>query len=224
MLRILVTAALLLNVSAALALSAGAKAGIDLSGRWSINTVLSDDAEVLLARRQEEERQERRRWDERNRGRTPLEQLDEPMTAPSVTDSRYGRERRTAREEEFRRMLGVTKFLDIKQPADGRTVEMRSDAESRSFQAGVRSQVSMPEGQLADSNVGWDGEWFVIERKAYKGPRVVEKYRRLKKTDQLESVIAWGGDSPLDGIKVHRIFDRAEGTAPPPDPTRGPFK
>ncbi len=223
--RILIAVLMLLNAGGVLALSESARAGTDLSGRWSINTALSDDADALLARKQEEEREERRRWEQRNRGRTPLEQLDDPVTAPPMSDPRYGRERRNAREAEYRRMLGVTKSLEIKQPPDGRTVEIRSDVESRSFRAGERSQVSMPEGQLADSNVGWDGEWFVITRKASKGPRVTERYRRLKKTDQLESIIAWGGDTLLDGIKVHRIFDRAAGTAPPPpDPNRGPFK
>lgn len=225
MLRTLIIAALLLNVSVAFALNATSKGGIDLSGRWNINYALSDDAEVLLAKRQEEEMKERRRWQERERGRTPLEQLDEPVIAPPMGDPRFGREKRNARETEFRRLLGVTKSLEILQPPDGATVEIRSDVETRKFQSGLRSQVSMPEGMLADSDVGWNGEWFTIERKARKGPRVVEKYRRLKKTDQLESIIAWSGETPLEGIKVHRIFDRAVGTAPPPpDPNRGPVK
>ena len=224
-LRAVFAVVLLSSATLAVALNATSKQGIDLSGRWNINPRLSDDAEALLAQRQEEERQERRRWEQRERGRTPLEQLDEPVMPPSMTDPRYGRERRLAREAEFRRMLGITRSLEIKQAPDGHTLEIRSDIESRTFQAGSRSQVSMPEGALADSNVGWDGDWFVIERKARKGPRVTEKYRHLKKTDQLESIIAWGGETFLTGIKVHRIFDRAIGTEPPPpDPTRGPYK
>ncbi len=224
-LRAVLAVILLSCATLATALNATSKEGIDLSGRWIINAGLSDDAEALLARREEEERQERRRWEQRERGRTPLEALDESVMPPAMTDPRYGRERRLAREAEFRRMLGITQSLDIQQSPEGRTLEIRSDRESRTFQAGSRSQVSMPEGALADSTVGWDGDWFVIERKATKGPRVTEKYRRLKKTDQLESIIAWSGETFLAGIKVHRIFDRAVGAAPPPpDPTRGPYR
>jgi hypothetical protein len=224
MLRVLMAAAMLLGATLAFAFGATGKPGMELNGRWSINSALSDDAEAMLAQRQEEEMKERRRWEARERGATPLEQLDEPMIAPAPNDPHYGRERRTAREAELRRMLGVTKTLEIRQPASGERLEIRSDAESRSFQPGLRSQVSMPEGQLADSNVGWDGDWFVIERKVRNGPRVIERYRRLKKSDQLESIIAWSGDTLLAGIKVHRIFDRAVGVAPPPDPNEGPIK
>jgi hypothetical protein len=223
-LRVSFAAAMLLGATLAMALSAASKPGIDISGRWNINDTLSDDAEAILARREQEQMEEMRRMQERRRARTPLEQLDEEMTAPSPLDPHRSRDRRTAREAELRRMLGVTKVLEISQPATGETVAIHSDDDSRKFESGARSQVSMPEGQLADLTAGWDGEWFVIERRVKSGPRVVEKYRRLKKTDQLESTIAWAGDTLLTGIKVHRIFDRAVGTAPPPDPTRGPVR
>ena len=75
--------------------------------------------------------------------------------------------------------------------------------------------MSMPEGQLADSNVGWDGEWFVIERRVRRGPRVVEKFRLLK-TGQLEYLMNWGGDTELAGIKTRRVFDRAAMRRRPP--------
>ncbi len=65
----------------------------------------------------------------------------------------------------------------------------------------------MPEGQLADSWVGWDGEWFIIERKVRSGPRALEKFR-LTKTGQLEYMMKWSGDSELSGIKVRRLYDR----------------
>jgi len=120
-------------------------------------------------------------------------------------------------------MLGVTQQLDISQDERGTKVEIASDAGSRRFVAGTRSQVSMPEGELADSEVGWDGDWFVIDRRVKKGPRVVEKYRLVPKTGQLESIIAWSGETVLSGIKVRRIFDRVEGARPPPaDPALGP--
>ena len=56
---------------------------------------------------------------------------------------------------------------------EGTTFDIVSAVESRRVVAGSRTQVSMPEGELADSKVGWDGQWFVIERRVRGGPRVV---------------------------------------------------
>jgi hypothetical protein len=106
----------------------------------------------------------------------------------------------------------------------GSTVDIASMVESRRLIAGSRTQVSMPEGELADSKVGWDGQWFVIDRKVSRGPRVLEKYRVLPKTGQLEYTMAWSGDSELSGMKVRRVFDRAAGPPPPPDPAAGPVR
>jgi hypothetical protein len=53
---------------------------------------------------------------------------------------------------------------------------------------------------------------------------VTEKYRWLKKTDQLESILSWGGDTILSGIKVHRIYDRMSQPPPAPDPEQGPSR
>ena len=100
---------------------------------------------------------------------------------------------------------------------------MRSSIETRRFTAGSESQVSMPEGQLADLKAGWEGQWFVVQRRARGGPRVTEKFRLLK-TDQLEYQMAWSGDTELAGMKVNRIFDRAQGEPPVRDPDLGPVR
>jgi len=217
---------MLMSAPLAMALNATSKAGIDIGGTWNINYSASDDAEAILAKREQEMMDEMRRLQKRRQARTPLEQLDneDDDARPPPFDPRRSRDRRLEREAEQRRMLGVTTTLEISQPAGGATVAIRSDAESRSFDSGSRVQVSMPEGQLADMDAGWDGEWYVIDRRVRGGPRCIEKYRRLKKTDQLETSVAWYGEGSLSGIKVHRIFDRATGTAPPPDPARGPTR
>ena len=120
------------------------------------------------------------------------------------------------REENLHRMLAISDTLAIKQ--DGATLDIVSAVESRRVVAGSRTQVSMPEGQLADSKVGWDGEWFVIDRRVRGGPRVVEKFRLVPKTGQLEYEMTWCGDGELDGMKVRRMFDRVTVTPPPADP------
>jgi hypothetical protein len=184
----------------------------------------------MLQKRLEEERKRRERWVRRAReqselGLPPLDGvIDEALEAerPAPPPGTPPSSRRSRREDPLRLMLGQTRTLDIVQ--SGSKMQIVSEAQSRSFEAGARSQVSMPEGELADSQVGWDGEWFVIERRVRQGPRVVEKYRLLKKTGQLEYQIAWSGDHLLAGIKVRRVFDRAVKSVVPPDPALGPVR
>lgn len=226
---------LMLAHAAVAAYSAKPSRGVDLSGQWTVNAALSDDAERLLQKRLADDRKRREALMRRARAEgeifiPPDPDDDSPESAqpgepragnpPPQAPPRAGRLKR--RDDELRRMLGISPTLGIKQ--SGTILDIESQIETRRFEAGSRSQVSMPQGELADSKVGWDGEWFVIERKVRSGPRVVEKYRWLKKSNQLESVIAWSGDSPLSGIKVHRIYDRVDGAAAPPDPRQGPVK
>jgi hypothetical protein len=202
-----------------------------LEGAWVLNVGESDDAEQMLEDRLEEERAKFRRqmerW-QRARGARGEPQLP-PIGAEGVDVPAAGREararvmRRREREERlFRRMLGISQTLHIRH--EGNRVEILSAVESRRFDAGSETQVSMPEGQLADSRVGWDGEWFVVSRRARGGPSVVEKFRVLSRTDQLEYYMAWSGETELNGMKVRRIYDRAAGELPPPNPDRGPVR
>ena len=66
----------------------------------------------------------------------------------------------------------------------------------------------------------------MIERSARDGPRVTEKYRRLKKTDQLEMLVTIRGDSSLAGMKLRRVFDRApaEARTTPSKDVMGPVR
>jgi hypothetical protein len=203
---------------------------VDLSGYWKLNASASDDAEAMLQARLEEERERRERWLRRAReqsdlGLPPIEAgiddaPDAERHAPATGQAPSSR--RNRRDEPLRRMLGETQTLDITQ--SGSRLLIVSDTQSRRLEAGSRSQVSMPEGELADSQVGWDGEWFVIERRVRRGPRVVEKYRLLKSTGQLEYHIAWSGDHLLAGMKVRRVFDPAVKREAPPDPSLGPVR
>jgi hypothetical protein len=230
--RLPLTLGLLLATSLAAAdYGAVSTRGVDLSGHWKLNAALSDDAERLLQQRLDEERRRREKWLRRAREEGelfPPPDPDDEAGAPSSGAERAGppppqaSSMRKRRDDELRKMLGISNTLDIAQ--SGSRIGIDSQVDARRFEAGTRSQVSMPQGELADSDVGWDGDWFVIERRARGGPRVVEKYRRLKKTDQLESVLAWSGETLLAGIKVRRIYDRVAGTVAPPDPGQGPVR
>jgi hypothetical protein len=207
------------------AYKANAPQGVDLTGYWKLNTALSDDAENALQRKLEENRRDRERWMRREGmadplGIPPIGQPAPNADSPKANEQR-SRRSRNRRLQQLRDMLLITDTLSIQQ--SGANLQIQTEFDSRTFQAGTTSQVSMPQGELADSRVGWDGPWFVIDRRS-RGPRVLEKYRWLKKTDQLESLLVWSGDGPLEGIKIRRIFDRMESAPPPPDPDRGPVR
>jgi hypothetical protein len=221
--------AVLLSLWATLALAdfdAAPKRPVDITGFWVLNTDGSDDPEAMLAERQAEEQEEFDRWrrrQERSRpaGMPPPIDVDAPR--PEAGTRRRGpRPWQRQHQENLRRMLAVSPTLEIKQLEPTR-FEIVSAVESRRVEAGSHTQVSMPEGGLADSEVGWDGEWFVIERRVRRGPSAVEKFR-LTKNGQLEYFMQWkGGDSELAGMKIRRYFDRRTGPAPAPSPDHGPL-
>jgi len=211
------------------AYKATAPQGVSLSGNWQVNPARSDDAEAMLQEHLAELRAERERYMRRE---TPTNSLGIPPPGmPSLPPEEEAapppshdqpQKRRPRRNDNLRRMLNISDTLVIAE--SGPTIDIESQLDTRRFEAGSHSQISLPTGELADSYVGWDGEWFVIERKARKGPRVTEKYRYLRKTDQLESQISWGGNSLLAGIKVHRIYDRMASPPPKRDPELGPVR
>ncbi len=209
----------MLCLSSTLALAgydATPKRPVELAGYWVLNTANSDDPEAMLAKRQAEEWERFERMRRRVEGSRPAG-LPPPIDVDARPPDASGRSRgprpwQKRQQENLLRMLAVSPTLEIKQ-LDATRFEFLSAVESRRVQAGSRTQVSMPEGQLADSEVGWDGEWFVIERRVSRGPRGLEKFR-LTKTGQLEYYMKWSGNSELAGMKVVRFFDRRT-SAPP---------
>ncbi|HKU16138.1 MAG TPA: hypothetical protein VJQ52_17210 [Steroidobacteraceae bacterium] len=209
----------------ALALDAVSSRGTDLSGSWKLNAALSDDAQHMLEERQRVERERYMRW------RRQQERSYPPGAVPPIDVDAGGspREPSSARRASIKRhmenvfkMLAISDTLTIRQ--EGATLDFTSAVESRRVVAGSRTQVSMPEGELADSNVGWDGQWFVIDRTVRQGPHVVEKFRLAPKTGQLEYEMKWSGDSELAGMKIRRVFDRETVQLPPVDPAAGPVQ
>jgi hypothetical protein len=211
---------------AAAALEAVAPRGVDLSGSWQLNAALSDDAEHMLEERQREERERYLKW------RRQQEQMYPPEAPPIDVDG-SGASRRSEpspsrrasmkrRQENLYKMLAISDTLTLRQ--EGATVDILTAVDSRRVVTGSRTQVSMPEGELADSRVGWDGPWLVIDRRVRRGPSVIERYRLAPKTGQLEYEMKWSGDSELAGMKIRRVFDRVTVTPPPADPAAGPIR
>jgi hypothetical protein len=207
-----------------LALTAVAPNDVSLAGRWSVNVAQSDDGEALLAERMKEIAKEQRRLEERHRRRMEKDPFAwEPEFTPPQDTPQY-RARIEERDRSMRQMIGMTKFLDIKQSANGAKLEIVSEFDTRRLDAGSRSQVSLPQGALADLRAGWDRDVFVIDRDADDGPRINERYRILKKTNQLEVITQIRGDSMLSGLKLRRVFDRASTPTAAVDPAAGPVR
>ena len=224
MMRSMVTLCVLLVAASAHALTAAAPAGISLEGRWTVNAAASDDAEALLAKRMEEIQKEQRRFEERHRRRMADDPFAwEPEFTPPADTPQF-RTRMEERDRAIRQMLGMTKFANIKQSEGGGKVEIVSEFETRRLTAGGRSQVSLPQGQLADLRPGWERDVFVIDRSSRDGPRIIERYKLLKKTNQLEVLTQIKGDSMLDGMRLRRVFDRAAAEPPPVTPAAGPVR
>lgn len=190
------------------------KGNLSLQGTWQVNSAASDDVDKLIAELIKKEDKERRQW------RKHMEEVD-PYSVPDAppdADPAYRRKQ----EKELRSLLGVTKTLNVKQ--SGATVEIASDIETRRFEAGSTSQSSMRNGDLADMKVGWDGEWFVIDRKVPGRLHQVEKLRLIQKTGQLEYVSKWSGDDDLSGVKLRRVFDAIALEPTPEDANVGPVR
>lgn len=202
------------------------KRATDISGHWKLNAALSDDAEHMLEERQRREHERYMQWRKQQErmyppGAPPID-VDGPGTQRSREPSSARRASMQRADENLHKMLAISDTLVIRQ--DGSTFDILSAVDSRRVVAGSRTQVSLPEGELADSKVGWDGQWFVIQRVVRGGPRVVEKYRLMPKTAQLEYQMAWSGDSEIAGMKIRRVYDRVTEAPPPADPAAGPVR
>jgi hypothetical protein len=197
-----------------------------IEGEWKLNASLSDDAQKTLdeqLRRQRERMMDRmRKMNRRNPMGLPPPDAARDLPPPSEDARARMRRRRQEQQDIRRRLLTISNWLKIKQEQDA--IDFSSAVEQRRLDPGMRVQVSMPEGELADAVVGWQRDTLVIERETRDGPDIVEKLRWLKATDQLEYRLAVKGDSELAGIKLKRIYDRIVTAAPPMNPVTGPVR
>jgi hypothetical protein len=180
--------------------AAAPRSAVTLQGTWRRNPAASDAVDRIVAKLLEQDEKERRQWRERMRAA-------DPFGMPAPDDQLTARDRQQ-QEQELRTMLGVTDTLEVLQ--EGVRLTLTSDQGTRRFEAGSRLQTSMPDGNLADARIGWDGNWFVIERKVPRRMRQIEKLRLIEKTGQLEYVSQWSGDTELAGVKFRQVFDRVE--------------
>jgi hypothetical protein len=209
---------------AAAALDAVPPRPVDLSGSWKLNAALSDDAEHMLEELQRRQREQYMKW-RREQERAYPSNAPPPIDVEGSAQRGPSPSRRASikrHQEMLQQMLAISDTLVIHQ--QGSTFDILSAVDSRRVEAGSRTQVSLPGGELADSKVGWDGQWFVIDRRSRQGPHVLERYRLVPKTGQLEYEMKWSGETEVAGMKIKRVFDRVTVVPLPADPAAGPVR
>jgi hypothetical protein len=102
-------------------------------------------------------------------------------------------------------------FIDGKRI--GGYVDLRFGSGTRSLELGSESQVSLPTGELADQRVRWSSGRLVVERKVPRGAKLVETYRLLPGTGQLEVTMRRSGGDGFPKIEWRRVFDREPAAA-----------
>lgn len=127
---------------------------------------------------------------------------------------------RPERLEALRLLLGESPTLSIVQTTT--YVDLRTSHSARSLELGASSQVSLPTGELADQRVRWRRDRLLVERRVPRGPKLVESYRLLPKTDQLEVEIRRSASGGFPKIEWRRIFDRERSDGLAALPATGP--
>ena len=113
---------------------------------------------------------------------------------------------RPERLEALRVLLGDSPTLSIVQTTT--YVDLRTSGTARSLELGAESQVSLPTGELADQRVRWRQGRLIVERRVPRGPKLVETYRLLPATDQLEVEVRRSADGGFPKLAWRRVFDR----------------
>lgn len=113
---------------------------------------------------------------------------------------------RPERLEALRQLLGEGQALSIVQA--GRYVDLRFPSGTRTLELGAESQVSLPTGELADQRVRWSSGRLLVERKVPRGAKLVETYRLLPATGQLEVTVRRSSGDGFPKIEWRRVFDR----------------
>lgn len=197
---------------------AGASVTTELTGDWVLNTAASDPSPLPPAR-------PRPAGDPSHQVLHAIPPEDSVLPDPVVElDPATGQPRpirrrppawlfRPERLEALRLLLGDSPTLSIVQTMT--YVDLRTSGTARSLELGAESQVSLPTGELADQRVRWRQGRLIVERRVPRGPKLVETYRLLPATDQLEIELRRSAGDGFPKLAWRRVFDRERDEAEP---------
>jgi hypothetical protein len=196
----LIGATLLTSSVACAGLNSTAPADVDLGGTWTLNRDASDDQRAALGER-----------------KLHIERREAPSESGSISGGgppgagRMSDADLESMHEQMMQRLASAERIDIEQRTDAMT--LKTDARTVSCGTTETTQVSTPDGGVADRQCGWDGNAFVIELKSPDGVTQRDSYtltgdgKQLIVTTKLES---GGGDAPAMSMVTRRVYDRAE--------------
>jgi len=181
--------------------------GVNLAGTWKLDRAASDDPEKIYDKIRRE--REARYADQappppRGGAGGPGADPNNPLSVDAQTAAIIG----TSHLDPFDMGVFGTiprgDVITIKQQPD--EMYIFDGTTDRSFTAGAKSVVSVPEG-VADQHSGWKSHDYVIDVRAQAGPETIERYH-LSDDGQhlLADIQSSGGNMPR--IKIKRVYDR----------------
>lgn len=160
--------ALVLPVSAHAGLDTIAPEGIDLTGIWTIDPKRSEDPKQALQKLHKQGKV---------RGRTGMGGMSGTSGLGGMGGQLPGStEDREAMREQMEQRLAASERIEVMQVPQA--VELNLDDRSVSCTSTEKSQVSMPDGELADRLCGWDDDEFVVEIQGPSGFNRTDRYSR----------------------------------------------
>jgi hypothetical protein len=199
----IIGAALLTSSVACAEFKSTAPADVNLAGTWKLNHELSDAPPKVL--------KERRAGTSEGEGGTLSTSggvgfPDAGGPSTQVAGRAAGGDREGKRGQMMHR-LEIAEQIDIEQRNDAMT--LTSDASTASCDTTETTQVSTPDGGVADRRCGWDGNAFVIELKSPHGFTQRDSYTLSDDGKQLIMTTELKG-GPMQAPTIKRVYDRAE--------------
>jgi hypothetical protein len=185
--------------------------GVDLSGNWKLNPALSDDARKLLQAQIARMPVERtippmgpmRRPEEGMTRRAP-DAENQDATEEERDPGGFARQRRQ-REERYAGLIEAPDHMEIS--LDGRRFIVKNENTREEYRAGVKSVVSFGRG-VADRNVGWRGNAFIVSTRGVEGGSKEERYS-LDPQGRLSLVTIISGDR-MPNLEIKRVYERVK--------------
>jgi hypothetical protein len=196
----IIGATLLTSSVACAGLKSTAPADVDLGGTWTFNHDASDEQRGVLGG-----------------GQLHMERRDAPSGSGSISGGSPPRAGRMSdgdlesMHEQMKQRLASAERIEIEQRADDMT--LKTDAGAVTCDTTETTQVSTPEGGVADRQCGWDGNAFVVELKSPDGVTQRDSYTLADDGKQLivtTKLDRGGGDAPAMSMVTRRVYDRAE--------------
>jgi hypothetical protein len=191
--------ALVLPVSAHAGLDTSAPEGIDLTGIWTIDPKRSEDPKEALQKLREQGKV---------RGRIGMGGISGMGGLGGMGSQRPGStEDHEAMREQMEQRLAISKRIEIMQIPQA--VELNLGDRFVSCTSTEKSQVPMPDGELADRLCGWDDDEFVVE---LQGPSGFHRTDRYSRGDDGQTLVVTtslkGGRIPE--LKFKSVYVRSE--------------